>query len=145
MPLLAMILSLKLNISGLLWIAQRAHATDYCNLCLFEQNCRERETTQGRVERWGGVITLYWCPRVWMYLNATQHELQMWALTQYMPGIWNARDTALPSTSFKLIMSTTFLMRTHVLRLFMSLCWLKIWCCKDWRQIEAFGVRVRGF
>lgn len=21
------------------------------------------------------VITLYWCPRVWIYLNATQHEL----------------------------------------------------------------------
>ena len=59
--------------------------------------------------------------------NPTCAQLQMWALTQ----IWNARDT--PSTVFQ---------TNNIFNIFYGDSFLKSlyvgWCCKDWRQIEAF-------
>ena len=104
MPLLAMILSLKLNISVLLWLARRAHATDYYNLCLFEQNCREerRPPTAGwRVGQCNYIILV--SPGLDIFeCNPTWTQLQMWALTQ----ISNARVPSQPSLT--ILMSASF-------------------------------------
>ena len=75
MPLLAVILSLKLNISGLLWLARRPMPQFMPVWAKLSGGEEGRPPTPRWVERWGSVITLYWCPRVWIYLNATQLEL----------------------------------------------------------------------